>query len=183
MWGGVLQRVLEHKSNGLINCLGVSIQSPEELVTALSYKSIEFIQMPLNIIDWRWIGMQKKIIQEKEKRNLVIHVRSALLQGLLSSIDENLWCRAHLVNPETILNWLKKMAQVNACSDVADLCFRYVRSKSWVDGVVVGMESQEQMLKNIAYFSGPVINLEQLKEIELTRPLVSINTLDPSMWL
>ena len=139
--------------------------------------------MPFNIIDWRWGLLQKRITQAKQRRNIVVHVRSVLLQGLLLSFDKALWRRAHIAAPEIMLNWLQKMTQINGCEDVTDLCLRYVRSKPWVDGVVIGMENQEQMAKNIVNFNKPRINVDQLAAIESSRPSVIADALDPSLWL
>ncbi|MDB0048302.1 aldo/keto reductase [Burkholderiaceae bacterium] len=181
--GAVWHRLIEHQQDGVINTLGVSIQNPEELIEALGVESVGFIQMPFNIIDWRWGAFQQRIIQAKQKRNLVVHVRSVFLQGLLLSFDEVAWRRANVGEPEVILDWLQKMTQINTCESVADLCLRYVRSKPWVDGVVVGMENQEQLAKNIDYFNNPKINVDLLAGIEVSRPSISVNTLDPSLWL
>jgi aryl-alcohol dehydrogenase-like predicted oxidoreductase/spore coat polysaccharide biosynthesis protein SpsF (cytidylyltransferase family) len=181
--GAVWHRLIEHQKDGVINTLGVSVQNPEELIVALGIESVGFIQMPFNIIDWRWGLLQKRITQAKQRRNIVVHVRSVLLQGLLLSFDKALWRRAHIAAPEIMLNWLQKMTQINGCEDVTDLCLRYVRSKPWVDGVVIGMENQEQMAKNIVNFNKPRINVDQLAAIESSRPSVIADALDPSLWL
>jgi aryl-alcohol dehydrogenase-like predicted oxidoreductase len=182
-WGGKLwQRLLGLKKDNIINALGVSVQNPQELVSALNCEAVGLIQMPLNILDWRWDELENEIIKKKQARSLIVHVRSTLLQGLLLSFNHDLWRRANLTAPGEVLNWLVKMSEINGCSDVADLCFRYVRSKSWVDGIVVGIENQEQMLKNISYFNNPKINYDKVREVELSRPLVTVNTLNPSLW-
>ena len=34
--------------------LGVSVQSPQEALTALACSDVRHIQMPFNLLDWRW---------------------------------------------------------------------------------------------------------------------------------
>jgi len=183
-WGGVAwKRLLELQGEGIIKYLGVSVQTPEELETALNFESISFIQMPFNLLDWRWNELQEQIISVKNQRRLIIHARSALLQGLLLCEDTKSWSRAHISEQKTILGWLQKQSQLNGCNNIVDLCLGYVRSKSWIDGVVLGMETKEQLIKNIHSLNLSDLNSDQILEIEQTRPRVDEKTLDPSKWL
>jgi len=181
--GKIWDRLLELQRESVIDVLGVSIQSPEELSLALGNESVGFIQMPFNLIDWRWSELENGLIQAKINRDLLVHVRSAFLQGLLLRLDSDLWQRAHCSAPLKIFSWLQETVQINGCDDIADLCLRYARSQSWVDGVVVGMETQEQMVKNILYFNKPLLGASKLEEIESSRPIVDAQTLDPSLWI
>jgi spore coat polysaccharide biosynthesis protein SpsF (cytidylyltransferase family)/aryl-alcohol dehydrogenase-like predicted oxidoreductase len=182
--GAVWNRLIELQDEGVIKSLGVSIQTPEELKLALDIESVSFIQMPFNILDWRWgEELQEKIKSVKKLRQLTIHVRSALLQGLLVNTNKTLWERAHISDSSMILDWFQRQIKINGCTDVVDLCQRYVCSQPWVDGVVLGMETREQLEKNIQIFNLPYLHTNQLLDIELDRPWVSEKTLDPSFWL
>ncbi len=182
-WNGeVWSRLLTLQDEGVIKSLGVSVQNPEELETALSIDRVNFIQMPFNILDFRWNRLREKILAVKQHRKLVVHTRSALLQGLLCSVETRRWHRAHVPDLSPVWNWLQESVRSSGCSDVVDLCFRYVRSQPWVDGVVVGMESYQQLCQNISYFNKPLLSDDQLLRIESTRPFVSEKTLNPSLW-
>ena len=180
--GAIWDRLLKYKADGAVEALGVSVQSPEELKAVLDIKDISFIQMPFNVLDWRWDSLIPKIIEKKNKRQLTIHVRSALLQGLLLSDSEEHWQKANVEKSENIINWIQEQALINNTASIADYCLNYVKSFEWVDGVVVGVETEEQLSENIKVFS--MLGLLQItkKDYLDSRPFVSTNTLDPSCW-
>jgi spore coat polysaccharide biosynthesis protein SpsF (cytidylyltransferase family)/aryl-alcohol dehydrogenase-like predicted oxidoreductase len=180
--GAVWKRLLQYKADKKVELLGVSVQNPEELDTILSLKDVSIIQMPFNILDWRWKNVIPKIIKEKKKRNLIIHVRSALLQGLLISGSKNHWHRANVEEPESIINWLQEQASSDQKKAMAAYCLNYVKSLEWVDGVVVGMEMIEQLNENIKTFSTTAFMHTFQPESPVRPPFVSIKTLDPSCW-
>lgn len=180
--GGAWQRLIEMRAAGVIGELGVSVQSPTELLTLFDIPEVAYIQLPFNILDWRWCGIIPKLLKTQNLRKLTIHVRSALLQGLLPSTDQNHWERARIENSLEVREWL--LNQVVACQrvDVTDLCLSYVNSLAWVDGITTGMESMDQLINNIGYFNRPCLTMKQVEEIERTRPKLSENSLNPAFW-
>jgi aryl-alcohol dehydrogenase-like predicted oxidoreductase len=62
------------------------------------------------------------------------------------------------------------------------LCLAYVRTQAWVDGVVVGMETLDQLDQNLSIFGNSLMKDNEIKDVTLTRPEVSKNTLNPSNW-
>jgi len=180
--GAVWKRLLKYKADESVEFLGVSVQSPEELETVLNIKDVSFIQMPFNILDWRWNDIIPKIIKEKKDRQLVIHVRSALLQGLLLTDTKKHWYKANVEEPENIINWLQNQTSSNHKQVIAEYCLNYVKSLEWVDGVVVGMETVEQLNENIKIFSTTALSHTTQNASTESPPFVSIKTLDPSCW-
>ena len=180
--GAVWARLLKHKADGGLKALGASVQSPAELEKALATPEVEFIQMPFNVLDWRWDALIPKIKKVKQQRPLVIHVRSALLQGLLPSTTYEHWRKAHVANPEPVIEWLKGQCAEAGRNSVADFCLRFAKSLDWVDGVVVGMETCEQLGKNIEIFCGSDFTDQQLKYIMTSRPMLKEQSLNPACW-
>jgi len=182
MGGAIWQRLLKYRTAGRIGKLGVSVQSPAELIQALSIADIEFIQMPFNLLDWRWDAAIEKIREAKTTRELVIHIRSALLQGLLPSPNTSHWQRAHVEDPSALQKWL--INQVNCCErhDIADLCLGYVNALDWVDGITVGIENMGQLTENIHNFNREPLNPRQVSDIQVTRPKLAESTLNPALW-
>lgn len=180
--GGVWQRLLELKSSGVIGELGASVQSPEELSKVLGIPEINYIQMPFNLMDWRWDSKIQEIWAAKASRKLTIHVRSALLQGLLPSMNDEYWLSANVVRPHSIQEWL--LNQVATCnrSNVTDLCISYVNALTWVDGIAIGMENMRQLVENIGYFNCPPLAETQVENIRETRIRLSEATLNPALW-
>jgi aryl-alcohol dehydrogenase-like predicted oxidoreductase len=180
--GAIWSRLLKLKHDGLIEKLGVSIQTPDELDNVLTYNEVEFIQLPFNILDERWRQSIELINNVKLERNITIHVRSVFLQGLLLSDNKNHWLRANCKNSELIINWLHAVKSQIKRESLADLCIAYVRSLSWVDGLVMGMESIEQLNDNITIFQGSVLTQKEIFMIENTRPKLTQETLNPAKW-
>jgi spore coat polysaccharide biosynthesis protein SpsF len=182
-WEGMIwQRLLQLKTSNVIKELGVSVQNPDELEKALSTQEITFIQMPFNIMDWRWNSMIAKILSAKLERKLTIHVRSSLLQGLLSSNDINLWKKANVENGEEVIQWLVKQTTFCARLNTTDLCLSYVNAQNWIDGIVIGMESLEQVIENIKYLNSPSLNDMEIQQIKKSRPKLNDITLNPAFW-
>jgi len=180
--GAVWQRLKELKSMGVINSFGVSVQCPSELMQASEVSEISFVQMPYNILDWRWDKAIDKTVSVKEERPLCVHIRSALLQGLLTSQKLTHWQKANVSNPELVQNWLSQQVVALNRKSIVDLCLAYVRSKTWVDGVVVGMEELSQLVENIDYFNAPKFTIDDIAHIEATRPKLSKQSLNPALW-
>lgn len=180
--GNVWNRLLFHKANGYIKELGVSVQNPDELVSALEMPEVNFIQMPFNVLDWRWNKLIPKIVMAKKKRKLLVHVRSALLQGLFISKNKEHWIKANVVEPERIINWLDQQSKVYGKRNVADFCLGYVKSFDWVDGVVVGMETVEQLEDNVKTLCADDLSRQELSAVLVGRPLLDERTLNPAYW-
>jgi spore coat polysaccharide biosynthesis protein SpsF (cytidylyltransferase family)/aryl-alcohol dehydrogenase-like predicted oxidoreductase len=182
-WNGkVWNRLLELKSEGKIGELGVSVQNPEELSKVLQNTEIQYIQLPFNLLDWRWDSIIVKILEIRKNRKLTIHVRSSLLQGLLPSDENNHWLRANVDEPKFIQNWLS--SQVNICkrNNIVDLCIGYVNSLKWVDGIAIGMENMSQLIENISYFISSPLSKSQIKHIQKSRPILTEASLNPTLW-
>lgn len=180
--GAIWSRLLEHKANGVLSALGVSVQNPAELEDALTDAEVEFIQMPFNVLDWRWDYLIPVIEAVKAKRNLVVHVRSALLQGLLPSNTLAYWKKAGVQSPEQIICWLKEQADVTRQHSVAAFCLNVVRSLSWIDGVVVGMETKGQLVSNVEAFCEPIMAERMIDDVLASRPTVNESVLNPACW-
>lgn len=180
--GAVWARLLKHRAEGRLKALGASVQSPLELELALETREVEFIQMPFNVLDWRWGELIPRIRETKQNRPLVIHIRSALLQGLLSSTSTGHWRRANVENPEPIIEWLQSQFSTLGRNNVADFCLSYVKSLDWVDGVVVGMETCDQLRENIRIFCEPDLQTQQMHNTLEHRPVLEENTLNPAFW-
>lgn len=182
-WGGaVWRRLLELQSIGLITELGVSVQTPDELSSVLQLSEVSHIQMPYNILDWRWDDAISAIQKEKSVRRLTVHVRSALLQGLLTSSNPSHWKSAGLEDFSAVVHWLENKAKSLNCSSVVNLCLNYVRSLPWVDGVVVGMENKQQLVSNVELFGSDLFTQDELREALISRPAIDANSLNPSTW-
>lgn len=181
-WNGAVWRRLRGlHQEGLVNALGVSVQSPEELDKCIDLPEVSLVQLPLNLLDHRWDPMIPRLRAGRE-RGLIVHVRSVFLQGLLLTDDPEKWSRAY-VEPQAVLNWLQTIMLDTATDSVAELCVRYACGLDWVDGVVLGVETLPQLKTNLRSFSRGGLDVHLLRRIADTRPVLSEETLNPVKWL
>ena len=181
--GAAWQRLIELREKGVIAALGTSVQNPLELKRALEDPFVSYIQLPCNLLDWRWDDVIPLIEQVKLVRPLIIHVRSALLQGLYVSDDEAAWRFAHVDDYVVVKKWLATQVDVFNRSCVVDLCIAYLCGLPWVDGVAVGMECAPQLIENIKLFDRSPLDFAEIAMVLASRPKLSEQTLDPASWL
>lgn len=181
--GAVWKRLRQLKSEGMISRLGVSVQTPQELEMCIKEPEVLHLQMPYNILDWRWDSLIPVIQKARSNRGLVVHLRSSLLQGLLSSNEHSHWLKAGISDADIVLSWLDKILKASGLPDLANLCLLYCYSQDWMDGVVVGTENINQLTQNIQSSILPVLDNQLLKQINQTRPRLSEQALNPSAWL
>ena len=158
------------------------VQSPEEALLALDFEAVEFIQLPFNILDYRWDVVIEKILQVRQHRPIVIHARSALLQGLLTTSKMDLWQEACCSNAAEVVDWLRNKAEIYTNGDVVDLSLRYVFSQPWIDGVVIGVETKEQLIDNLVRISSDIWTESVVSRITEDCPRVPAETLNPAKW-
>jgi aryl-alcohol dehydrogenase-like predicted oxidoreductase len=178
----VIKCMLELKKKKIIDKIGVSVQTPEELRKVLLCKYVEHIQLPINILDWRWDNFRKKILQRKKKGKFTVHARSPLLQGLILSKDSLKWNRANLQNPKKVINWIDNSVTIFRKKSIIDLSLAFVNSIDWIDGIVIGVVTTKQLMENISVARNSKLSIENLNEIKNTRPSLTSSTLNPALW-
>jgi aryl-alcohol dehydrogenase-like predicted oxidoreductase len=174
--------VLQLKKEGLISEIGVSVQSPEELKAVLDNDNFTFVQLPFNILDSRWSELISDIQKARMERKLTVHARSSLLQGLLCSEVDSHWLKAGIENHREVIEWLSATYKKFEKMSVSDLCIGYVNSQSWIDSVVIGVDSIANLYSNLQSISMPFMSQESLALIEESRPVVNSSSLNPSNW-
>ncbi len=183
-WGGVVSDLLaQWQDIGKLKVIGVSVQSPAELATVLQEPRIGHIQLPFNIMDHRWDEVIPKLKKRRAERELTVHLRSGLLQGLLLSDDPKKWQLAHVNDHISVSNWLTKTAQEMNQPTILNLCLNWCRSQRWADGVVVGMDTLDQLHANLKTFSGQRLNCNTMLRQLASRPILPSKTLDPAQWI
>jgi aryl-alcohol dehydrogenase-like predicted oxidoreductase len=178
--GAVWERLRELKNSGAIRMLGVSVQSPAEALAALEHPNMEHIQLPFNVLDWRW--QADGIPERLRTRNVTIHARSVLLQGPLATNGPAAWPAVPGVDPNHVIEWLHRQCREFRRDDAADLCLAYVRAQDWIDGVVVGVETEEQLEANLRLWENPHLTPQECGALEQERPHMPVEILDPARW-
>lgn len=182
-WDGqVVKCLINLKNSGLCKKIGVSVQDADELRHLLKQTVIEHIQLPYNLLDYRFDTVSKLLCEERETRSVTVHARSAFLQGLLTSKDQRLWDRANVPDSAPVIDWLENTASELGRKNVLDLCVAYVNGQRWIDATVIGLESISQLEENVVLSTLPALNEEEIDFVQSSRPILDISSLDPSLW-
>jgi len=179
--GFIWRRLLEHVQSGRIQRLGVSVQSPLEARQALLNHHVVHIQMPFNILDWRWreAGL---IPQIERRRDVTVHARSVFLQGLLACDDPAIWPRVDGVDAGGVLALIRDLAAELGRESAADLCMAYARGQSFIDGVVIGLETNEQLDLNLRLSVKRPLEGWECRLVDGRVPRLPEQLLNPALW-
>jgi spore coat polysaccharide biosynthesis protein SpsF len=184
MWafdGAIWERLIERLEDGSILSLGVSVQSPMEALAALACPDVVHLQLPFNLLDWRWLasGFQSCLAA---RPNVTVHARSAFLQGILAAHDPDVWPKVQGVDATAMVRMIATLTEVFDRETPADLCLAYVRGQSWIDGVVVGLESEEQLDDNLRLFVKRPLDEESCASVAARIPRMPLALIDPARW-
>ncbi len=75
------EKLVGYKKKGLVEKIGISVYTEEQLDLALEKYPVDIVQLPLNVFDQRFL--QHGYLQKLKDLNVEIHARSVFLQGLL----------------------------------------------------------------------------------------------------
>lgn len=179
-FGGVLwQRLLAYKIAGVIGKLGVSVQSTAEAAAALECPDVQHIQLPFNLLDWRWAGI---IAAFAARPDVTVHVRSVLLQGLLAAGDPSVWPVIAGVDPSALLAELDRLVHELHRDSAADLCMAYARGQAFISGVVIGLETETQLEENLRLMRNPPLSPAECRLVEERLPHCPEQLLNPALW-
>ncbi|PKQ64415.1 hypothetical protein BZG02_06270 [Labilibaculum filiforme] len=167
--------IIKLKDQGIINKVGVSLYTNEEIEQVIKDDTIDLIQLPFNLLDNS--SQRKDVLQKAKLKGFDVHVRSVFLQGLFFKDIEGL--NGNLIGLADPLIQLRLI-----CNDsnikINDLALHYVAQKEYIDKVLIGVENVCQLevnlnsLKNIV----PKTVLEQIDKIKVSNKFL----LNPSNW-
>ncbi|MGE3319779.1 MAG: aldo/keto reductase [Candidatus Berkiella sp.] len=178
--GQIWKCLLELKAKNIIQALGASLSHPNELVEALNDPDIQYIQIPFNILDWRWHSENVKDALAI-RPDVKIFARSTLLQGILAN-EVNYWPTIQNHQSQETIAQLDHFVQKFKRKDRIDLCYAYVRAFHWVSSVVVGVETVEQLFSNLSYFQNAPLTANEAQEIQQVFSKTPVALLDATQW-
>lgn len=132
------------KDLGLVDKIGVSVYTPDDLNLLASRFAFDIVQLPFNILDQRmahsgWLSRLKD-------GGVEIHVRSVFLQGLLLMTMDEL--------PDKFSPWRKWFEQWHRWlrahnTSPVSACLGFVLANPDVDRLVLGVDSPDHMLEQL----------------------------------
>jgi len=179
-WGGAIWRyLLAERAEGNIGRLGVSVQSPEEVSAVSVNPDVQHVQLPINLLDWRW---EKAAEALAARPDIIVHARSVFLQGLLVCGNIAAWPKGEEGTAATVLAHLSRLATTLGRDGVDDLCLAFVRGLPWVHGVVLGMETEAQLRRNLALAARQPLTESEQSLIRSALPKLPETLLNPALW-
>ncbi|MFN5333771.1 MAG: aldo/keto reductase [Bacteroidota bacterium] len=125
--------------------IGVSVYTNEEIEGLLDDSNIDVVQVPYNLLDNN--NIRGELFSRLKSKGKTIHVRSVFLQGLFfmkpDAFPINL---AALKEPVQALNNL--CLEYNL--DMRELALSYIMHNPLIDGILMGIDSLDQLRHNIA---------------------------------
>ena len=174
-YSGFENDIIQLKKEGLINKIGVSVYTNDELEDLLNYDTIDVVQIPFNLLD---NSTQRGSILKKAKlKGVEIHTRSVFLQGLffkdLNALPEK-------VKP--IKNSLQELKDIASSNNIklSSLAFNYVYQQIFIDNVLIGVDTIEQLNENLQLSATP-ISSEIINRIDKI-VVEDKSLLNPSNW-
>ena len=166
--------------NNFVKNLGVSVYYVNEAIETLKDDHVKHIQLPINILDQQWFC--KEFLQLIEKRtDVTIHCRSILLQGILIS-DATKWPKIDDINPEEYIEKLNNLVKLFKLNNRLELCFSYIKSISWINGLLIGVDNLKQLKDNLKLSNVRKLELDELQLIKNTFNNCPNKLLNPSKW-
>jgi aryl-alcohol dehydrogenase-like predicted oxidoreductase len=171
----IKDELFSFKEKKNINKIGISIYTNEEFEKAIDANFFDLIQFPYNLLD---NNLQRgKLIKKAKGKNILLHARSVFLQGLFFK-DLNLL-------PTKLLVLKPYLSQVHALSvqnniSISELALLYVLNNPSIDGVLIGIDSKEQLLQNLQLCSKK-LDIHLINAID-TLYVKETNLLNPVNW-
>ena len=171
----ILKEFIKKHKNIHFENLGVSIYTNNEIELLLLDTNIDLIQVPFNLLDNEY--QRGDLLKKAKEIDKIIHVRSIFLQGLFYKNLESLQG-----NISILKNDLKKLNEIANIHNIElnKMAISYVLSKSYIDGVLFGVDSLVQLNDNIMA-SKYQLDSEIIRAIDNIHVLNS-ELLNPANW-
>lgn len=171
--GDVLyESIMKLKENRLVEKIGVSVYSINDLMNIVDRFNIDIVQLPINIINQEIL--HSGFLQELKSKNIEIHARSCFLQGLLL-MDFNDIPLKFKKWSNIFLDWRDWLDENNI--NAVQGCLSFINSIDGIDKVVVGVENVNQ-LKELVDYSNTTKGIKTFPNLSCN----DVNLIDPSNW-
>ncbi|WP_264553424.1 aldo/keto reductase [Flavobacterium sp. N2038] len=169
---GILKKF---KQEGIINHIGVSVYTNEQIEILLFDDNISVVQMPFNLLDN--ISLRGDLMHSLKKNGKLIHTRSAFLQGLF--FKENFNDSIITKSLQSELIEIKNIAREENIS-ISNLALSYCLNEELIDQVLIGVDSEKQLIDNLDAFNYKPTKtiIDKVNSLKV----VDLDLLNPSLW-
>lgn len=168
-----LKKFLQFKGDKFLN-LGISLYTNEQIYEIVDLDFFKVVQIPFNALDNH--NLRSEVLTKLKSKGVETHTRSVFLQGLFFMDWNKL---PNKLKPLEI--YLKKLDQISNDFKLNKeaLALQYVAKKSYIDGVLMGVDSVKQLKSNLETMNLTIpdaafaaIDGITVNEIELLNPAI-----------
>jgi aryl-alcohol dehydrogenase-like predicted oxidoreductase len=158
-----------------IKKIGVSLYTNKEFEDVLKNNDLDLIQIPFNLFENS--NRKKDVILKAKSKGFEIHVRSIFLQGLFFKKIDSIKGKLLPFKPQLEqLEFIKTKYRIST----EILALQYVLQKQYIDNVLIGIDSVDQLINNIKISSKKIkIPFEEIDKINVRNKRL----LNPVNWI
>jgi aryl-alcohol dehydrogenase-like predicted oxidoreductase len=169
------EQIKNIKKKYLIKNVGVSLYSIQELTKILNYKKPDVIQVPINILDKRFL--EKKIIKKLKNKSIKIIGRSIFLQGLFFKKKKFIF-----KNFKNIKKKYCKLIEI-ACYEkmtLGELSLCWAFHLKEINNIIIGVDSLSHLKNNLNSLNKRISkeSYDQINKINLVNNSIT----KPYLW-
>jgi len=146
-----------------------------ELQKVLAYKRPDFVQVPINIFDQRFLN--EKVLKILEHKSIKIIARSIFLQGLLFK-NKNFIFK----NFKNVQNNYLKLLEIakKEKMNLGQLSLNWVYHLKKINNIVIGIDNLKHLKENLNIINKRIAkkNFEEIKKINLNNNQI----IRPYLW-
>jgi aryl-alcohol dehydrogenase-like predicted oxidoreductase len=169
-----LTDLVKLKSKSVKN-IGVSVYTNEQMNEVIEDINIDIIQIPFNLFDN--LNIRGELMKKAKSNNKIIHTRSAFLQGLFFMKNDN--PNVNRVKLKKELDLIEEIS-IKSSIPIGSIALNYCIMQTNIDGVLIGVESLEQLKENISFLENNISD-QYIQDINKIR-IENIELLNPSLW-
>ncbi len=166
----------ELKSKGLVEKIGFSVYTKEQINQLLDLYDFELIQVPVNVLDQRLI--KGDVLKKLKDKDIEVHARSIFLQGLLLMDSNNIHSYFDPIKP--VINKYRSFIISRGLTPVEG-AISFVASVPEIDYIIVGVNTVEQLKANLDGFKSTFKNRIPLENFSMFS-LEDSRYINPSLW-
>ena len=147
----IVQAMVSLRESDKARKVGFSVYETQEAVAAIDTHAVDFLQIPLSILDQRMSA--EGVLDRAVEAGVELHARSAFVQGLALMAEKEV--PQHLAEIRPVIARLDEL-----CRDFGivrrDLAMAFVRGPRQISHLVFGVHDMNQLQENIDSFSSDV---------------------------
>ena len=174
----VISSLNKLKEEKLVESIGVSIYTLDDVRKFLKIKEFDAIQIPFNLFDLRLLN--NGLIQKLAKAKKIVFARSIVRQGLFCLNHKKL--PAHVSSSRKYLEELHNISNEYEIS-IPRLALTFARDIQGIDSLVIGVDDVNQLEKNMNILDSPTLSNKIIQRIYKTFNDVPEEIINPNTWL